>query len=63
MDVHIESLQATVRAVDDRTLLSPDVMETVVAEVMARWERRTTSLAQARDEARMWPSVRARNTA
>jgi hypothetical protein len=63
VDVHIENLQATVRAVDDRTLLSPDVLEAVVTEVMARWERRARSAAQARDEARIWPSVRARDTA
>jgi len=63
VDVHIENLQATVRAVDDRTLLSPDVMDTVIAELMTRWERRTSSRAQATDEARIWPSVRARDTA
>ena len=63
MDVHIENLQTTVRAVDDRTLLSPDVMDTVVAEVMRRWERVQGTTAQAKDEARLWPSVRSRDTA
>jgi len=58
MDVHIDQMQATVHAVDDRTLLSPDVLEVVVAEVMKRMERKHSSAAAARDEAAMWPSVR-----
>jgi hypothetical protein len=60
MDLDLPKVDVRVTAVDDRTLLSPEVMEAVVTEVMARMERRRSSAASARDEAALWPSVRAR---
>jgi hypothetical protein len=58
MDVHIESLETTVRAVDDRTLLSPDVMDAVVREVLTRLDARQAGAERAGDERAMWRSVR-----
>jgi hypothetical protein len=60
MDVHVGEMQATVRAVDDRTLLSPDVMEVVVREVLDRLERERGRVARATDDTAMWPSVLSR---
>ena len=60
MDLDLPKVDVRVTAVDDRTLLSPEVMKTVVAAVMARMERRHSSNANAKDDAAMWPSVRAR---
>lgn len=58
MDVHISSFNATVRAVDDRTLVSPDVLEVVVAAVLRRLEAEQGSAAARRDDASLWGSVR-----
>ena len=40
MDVHIGEMDTTVRAVDDRSLLSPDVLDAVAEAVVARLEQR-----------------------
>lgn len=58
MDVTISALNATVRAVDDRTLASPEVIDVIVREVLRRLESERTSDAARRDEARLWNSVR-----
>jgi hypothetical protein len=58
MDVHIGELSAQVRAVDDRTLVSPEVLEVVVAEVLRRLESRQSSEAAHRRDAGMWGSAR-----
>lgn len=58
MDVHIGQLDAEVRAVDDRTLVSPEVLDVVVAEVLRRLEARRASEASRRDESSLWGSVR-----
>ncbi len=62
MDTSVEHVSLTVSAVDDRTLLSPEVMEVVVNEVMRRIDQRQASASARRDEMAVWPSVRARGT-
>jgi hypothetical protein len=47
-----------VQPVDDRTLLSPDVLDRVVAAVIARLDERDRSQAGARADRAMWNSVR-----
>ncbi len=37
-DVHVHSFSSTVRATDSQSLLSPQVMERIVIEVMRRLE-------------------------
>lgn len=58
MDIHIGELNAEVRAVDDRTLASPEVLEMVVAEVLRRLESRQGTEAARREDASLWGSVR-----
>lgn len=58
MDVHVGRLETTVRAVDDRTLLSPEVLDAVAAAVMARIDAREAAECARRDEAATWSSVR-----
>jgi hypothetical protein len=58
MDVHIGEMETTVRAVDDRSLLSPAVLDAVVEAVVARLEQRRRLDAARRDEATTWGSVR-----
>jgi hypothetical protein len=58
MDVHINDVETTVRAVDDRTLLSPDVMEVVVREVLTRLGREQEDDRRASGDRRLWQSVR-----
>jgi hypothetical protein len=58
MDLHVNEMETTVRAVDDRTLLSPDVMEVVVREVLARLRDQQEQAARARDDRTLWQSVR-----
>jgi hypothetical protein len=60
MDVHIGRLDAEVTAVDDRTLLSPEVLDVVVRTVLARLERETEADRRHADDVTMWPSVRSR---
>lgn len=58
MDVHIGELSAEVRAVDDRTLVSPEVLDAVVTEVMRRLDARRSSDESHREERALWGSVR-----
>lgn len=58
MDVSISTFSATVRAVDDRTLASPEVVDVVAREVLRRLESQRSSEAARRDEATLWNSVR-----
>jgi hypothetical protein len=62
MNASVEHVAFTVTAVDDRTLLSPEVLDTVVTEVIRRLDRRASSAATQRDEMTIWPSVRSRGT-
>jgi hypothetical protein len=57
MDVHIGELEATVRAVDDRSLLTPEVLDAVADAVAIRLEHRRQSDRARHDEARPWGSV------
>lgn len=57
MDLHIGQVTAEVRAVDDRTLVSPEVIEVVVAEVLRRLESRQSSDAARRAETALWTSA------
>lgn len=58
MDVQIGHLETTVRAVDDRTLVSPDVLDVVVRAVLERLAQTRGAEEARQDEATMWPSVR-----
>jgi hypothetical protein len=58
MELDVGGVELEVRPVDDRTLLSPDVLEVVVRAVLDRLEARTDSARAARDERGMWNSVR-----
>lgn len=60
MDVHIGEIETTVRAVDDRSVLSPQVLEALVAAVLERLDARDRSERARGDEARPWTSVRDR---
>jgi hypothetical protein len=62
MDVHIGRLDAEVTAVDDRTLLSPEVLDVVVRTIVARLEREMDADRRHADDVAMWPSVRARGS-
>lgn len=57
MDLHIGQVTAEVRAVDDRTLVSPEVIEVVVAEVLRRLESRQSSDAARRAETALWTAA------
>lgn len=58
MDVHVSSLSATVQSVDDRTLVSPDVLDTIVREVLARLASERSTEESRRRETSLWDSVR-----
>ncbi|EID74486.1 MULTISPECIES: hypothetical protein [Rhodococcus] len=58
MDVHIGEMDATVRAVDDRSLLSPDVIDAVTQAVLQRLDQRRADEARRHDDATPWASVR-----
>ncbi len=58
MELEIGEVDLTVRPVDDRTLLSPDVLEAVVRAVLARLAEQSDGAHRARDERGMWNSVR-----
>lgn len=60
MDVHIAAMDATVRAVDDRSLLSPGVLDSVANAVIDRLGKHSLAEAVRRDEATPWSSVRSR---
>jgi hypothetical protein len=63
MDVHIGEMETTVRTVDDRSLLSPDVLDAVAAAVMQRLDQRRREDAARCDEATPWVSVRSGGSA
>jgi hypothetical protein len=58
MSFDIGQVDLQVRAVDDRTLLSPDVMEVVVREVLARLEAQAGTRQRQREDVQVWGSVR-----
>lgn len=60
MELDIGEVDLQVRPVDDRTLLSPDVLEAVVRAVLARLEEQGDSSRRAQDERNIWNSVRRR---
>lgn len=62
MNTSVDHVSFTVSAVDDRTLLSPEVLDVVVGEVIRRIDQRQASAAARRDEMAIWPSVRSRET-
>ena len=58
MEFDVGEMDLDVRPVDDRTLLSPDILEAVVRAVIARLDERSDSAALAQDDRGMWNSVR-----
>lgn len=58
MDVHVGRMETTVQAVDDRSSLTPELLEAVTAAVIRRLEAREASESARRDEAATWSSVR-----
>jgi hypothetical protein len=61
-DTSVGYVALTVSAVEDRTLLSPEVLDAVCTEVIRRLDRRQASTTAQRDEAALWPSVRSRGS-
>lgn len=59
MDVHIGEMQSEVRPVDDRSVLSPEVLSRVVDATLAELERRRVGEQQAHSDTQLWRSVRA----
>jgi hypothetical protein len=59
MDVHIGEMQSEVRLVDDRSVLSPEVLARVIEATLAELERRRAGEQQAHSDTRLWHSVRA----
>ncbi|MEI2704631.1 MAG: hypothetical protein V9E89_05035 [Ilumatobacteraceae bacterium] len=58
MDIHIDRLSTKVTAIDPRGALSPDVLDTIVTQVLARLERRSATQRNADDDTALWTSVR-----
>jgi hypothetical protein len=58
MELHIGRVDSEVRAVDDRSLLSPDVLDRVVAEVMRALDGRRAVEVRRTDDAALRSSVR-----
>lgn len=59
MQLHIGTIDSDVRAVDDRNLLSPDVLDRVVTEVMRALDARRLGETRRDDDAQLRSSVRA----
>lgn len=57
-DFEVGEVDLAIRPVDDRTLLSPDVLERVVSAVLERLDERERSQAGAKTDRAMWNSVR-----
>lgn len=57
-EFEVGEVDLRVQPVDDRTLLSPDVLERVVSAVLARLDERDRSRAGAAADRGMWNSVR-----
>jgi hypothetical protein len=58
MDVHIGDVRSEVRAVDERGLLSPDVLARIVDEVTRAIDSRSVDAARRDGETQLWGSVR-----
>jgi len=52
-------VEGEVRPVDDRSLLSPEVLDRIVAATLAELESRRKGKERDRDETTLWQSVRA----
>jgi hypothetical protein len=57
MDVHIDQVTSTVRAVDGSALLSPQVMQQIIRIVLQAVEQETSHQRRARAERRVTPGV------
>jgi hypothetical protein len=56
--VEVSEVDLRIQPVDDRTLLSPDVLDRVVSAVIARLDERERTQAGAKSDRAMWNSVR-----
>ncbi|MFD2081324.1 hypothetical protein SAMN05421678_12630 [Actinopolymorpha cephalotaxi] len=54
----VGEIDLRIQPVDDRTLLSPDVLDRVVSAVIARLDERERTQAGAKSDRAMWNSVR-----
>jgi hypothetical protein len=59
MQMHIRRFESEIHAIDDRSLLSPDVLDRVVAEVLRALDLRRAGDARRADDAALRSSVRA----
>jgi hypothetical protein len=59
MDVHIGEVKSDVLPVDDRSRLEGEELDRIVDATLARLEQRQRSDERARDDTRLWGSVRA----
>ncbi len=59
VQLHIGTIDSEVRAVDDRSLLSPDVLDRVVGEVVRALDARRLGEARRDDDAQLRSSARA----
>lgn len=57
-DFEVGEVDLRIQPVDDRTLLSPDVLDRVVGAVIARLDERERGEAGAQADRAMWNSVR-----
>lgn len=57
-DFEVGEVDLRIQPVDDRTLLSPDVLERVVGAVIARLDERDRGQSGAKADRAMWNSVR-----
>jgi hypothetical protein len=57
-EFEVGEVDLRIQPVDDRTLLSPDVLERVVSAVLARIDERARTQAGAAADRAMWNSVR-----
>jgi hypothetical protein len=57
--VHINEARSDVVPIDDRSVLSPDVLDRIVAEVIRALDSRRASDGRREQDAQLWSSVRA----
>ena len=57
-EFEVGEVDLRIQPVDDRTLLSPDVLERVVSAVLARIDERERTQADGKADRAMWNSVR-----
>jgi hypothetical protein len=57
-EFEVGEVDLRIQPVDDRTLLSPDVLERVVSAVLARIDERERTQAGGKADRAMWNSVR-----